>query len=141
MNDELLDVLVRQVAASVDTDAEPVDGPEDRTVRTHAWVDLLGTPHRRLGVGLSDASAVVVCGIVAGLSPDAVRSDPSLVQDLANELANIMAGNLWPALEGATGIGLPQSGVPPLAGFHRTHRRYVFAGTAGFEASLDVQVS
>jgi len=139
MNEELLDVLVRQVAASVDAEAEPVAGGEDSAVRTHAWVELLGTPHRRLVVGLTDASAVAVCGIVAGLDAATLRSDPSLVQDLANELANIMAGNLWPALEGATGIGLPRAGCPAVAGFHRTRRRYVFAGTAGLEASLDVQ--
>lgn len=141
MNAELLDMLIAQIAGSIDVDAEPLGDGADPSVATHAWVEILGTPERCLSIGLTADSASNLCAIVAGLEAEHLIDDPSLVQDLANELANILAGNIWPALEGATGIGLPHIGTPPDAVAERTLRRYAIAGTPGLQAGLDVRAS
>lgn len=141
MNAELLDALIAQVAGSIEVDAEPLGDGADPTITTSSWIAILGTPGRYLSVGLSKDSAQCLCTIVAGLEPGHIDEDPALVQDLANELANILAGNIWPALEGATGIGLPQIGMPPGDAVERTMRRYAVAGTPGLQAGLDVRAS
>jgi G3E family GTPase len=87
----------------------------------------------RFGRSLSDFARL--SALVTGLTAEHIQADPSLVQDLAGELTNIMAGHLWPALDGATGIGLPKQGLPPGAG--GVVRRYMVGGDSLLLAGLD----
>ena len=133
--EEYLDILVRQVMTSIETDVEIVGSGWDPRAQVAAWLELKGTPERRLYVAMPYASGVHLSALVTGLTAEHIQSDPSLVQDLVGEITNIMAGHLWPALEGATGIGLPKEGLPPGAG--GVVRRYLIAGDSLLLAGLD----
>ena len=133
--EEYLDILVRQVMTSIETDVEIVGSGWDPRAQVAAWLELKGTPERRLYVAMPYASGVRLSALVTGLTAEHIQSDPSLVQDLVGEITNIMAGHLWPALEGATGIGLPKEGLPPGAG--GVVRRYLVGGDSLLLAGLD----
>jgi hypothetical protein len=133
--EEYLDILVRQVMASIETDVEIVGSGWDPRAQVAAWLEVKGRPERRLYVAMPYASGVRLSALVTGLTAEQIQSDPSLVQDLVGEITNIMAGHLWPALEGATGIGLPKEGLPPGAG--GVVRRYMVGGDSLMLAGLD----
>ncbi len=133
--EEYLDILVRQVMASIETDVDVVGSGWDPRAQVAAWLEVKGTPERRLYVAMPYASGVRLSALVTGLTAEHIQSDPSLVQDLVGEITNIMAGHLWPALEGATGIGLPKQGLPPGAG--GVVRRYMVGGDSLLLAGLD----
>lgn len=135
--EELLDVLVRQVMASIECDVEVVGDGWDPRAEVSAWLNLTGEPNRRLFVAMPRASAERLSSLVTGLTAAHVHADPSLAQDLAGEVANIMAGHLWPALAGATGLGLPQAGRP-VGGTDAVVRRYQVGGDSLLVAGLDV---
>jgi hypothetical protein len=84
------------------------------------------------------ASGLLLSALATGITADDVRADPTLVQDLAGEIANVLAGNLWPVVEGATGIGLPQTGLPPNPG--GIMRRYRVGHDSLLLVGLDVEV-
>jgi hypothetical protein len=138
MTAALLDVLVRQMLATIELDVDPIEESEATRLDVHGSIALHGKPRQRLHAGLTLATAERLAELVTGLTPALLRQDPTLFQDLANEIVNIMAGNLWPSLEGATGIGLPVSGPPPDDARARTWRRYTLDGTVGIVVSLDV---
>ncbi len=135
--EEFLDVLVRQVMASIECDVEVLGDGWDPQAEVGAWLALTGEPGRRLFVAMPRASADRLSSLVTGLTAAHVQADPSLAQDLAGEIANIMAGHLWPALPGATGLGLPQIGRPP-GGTESVVRRYQVGGDSLLVAGLDV---
>jgi hypothetical protein len=134
--EEYLDALVRQVMASIDTDLEVLGGGWDPRAQVASWLEVKGVPERRLYVAMPYASGLRLSALVTGLTPEQIQADPTLVQDLAGEITNIMAGHLWPALDGATGIGLPKQGLPPSAG--GVVRRYMVGGDSLLLAGLDV---
>jgi hypothetical protein len=101
-----LDTLVSQWLLSMHLDAAP-SGPIAPAMDVRAVIEILGQPRRLLALGLSRQAAATLAAQMTGLPPSALRDDPTLYQDLTNEAANVLAGNLWPTLAGATGIGLP----------------------------------
>lgn len=133
--EEYLDILVRQVMTSIETDVDVVGSGWDPRAQVAAWLEVKGTPERRLYVAMPYASGVRLSALVTGLTAEHIQSDPSLVQDLVGEITNIMAGHLWPALEGATGIGLAKQGLPPGAG--GVVRRCMVGGDSLLLAGLD----
>ncbi len=137
--EEYLDILVRQVMASIDTDLEVLGSGWDPRAQVASWLEVKGTPERRLYVAMPYASGVRLSALVTGLTAEHIQADPTLVQDLAGEITNIMAGHLWPALDGATGIGLPKQGLPPGAG--GVVRRYMVGGDSLLLAGLDTSGS
>lgn len=144
MNDSLLDQLVMQFLSTLplDTDGlwawEAPEAPEADWPLT-ASIDIPGTPAHRLEVGLTRAAAERLSGAITGLTPEDLRADPGLAQDLTNEVANVLAGNLWPALPGATGIGLPQAGADLRPAVRRVVRAYAIDGAAGLRVSVGEQ--
>jgi hypothetical protein len=138
MTEGLLDVLVRQVLATIEVDVDAVEDSSVTRLDIHGSIPLHGQPRQRLHAGLTYATAEQLAALVTGMTPEILREDPTLFQDLTNEIVNIMAGNLWPSLEGATGIGLPVSGTPPQDARVRTWRRYTLDGTVGIIVGLDV---
>ncbi len=136
MLDELLDVLVRQVLSTIEIEAEVLD-ERDAPMDVQSWLAIHGAPARRLHVGMTRSAALKLSTLATGLTPEIILEDPTLFQDLVAEVANIMAGNLWPALEGATGIGLPNEGALPPTSGARTRRVYMVDGVRALVASLD----
>jgi hypothetical protein len=132
-----LDLSIRQIMASIESEVEILGGGWDPRAQVASWVELKGAPARRLYIAMPYASGVRLSALVTGLSPDRIQADPSLVQDLAGEIANIVAGCLWPALDGAIGMGLPYQGLPPGAG--GVVRRYLVGEDSLLIAGVDVR--
>ena len=114
--EDYLDALIIQMMASIEVETEVLGDGWDSRAQVASWLQILGTTPRRLYVAMPYATGVPLASLATGMTADDIRADPSLVQDLAGEIANILAGNLWPGIEGATGIGLPHSGLPPNPG-------------------------
>ena len=130
-----LDELVAQVAAIIPLEAEVLGDGWDPRVQVAGWLELKGSPTRRLYVAMPFASGLALCSLAVGMTADDVRADPRLVEDLAGEIANIVGGNLWPLLPGCVGISLPQTGLPPNPG--GLMRRYLIGGENLLVVGLD----
>ena len=120
MTADVLDTLVVQWLLSIELDAEPTGAAAGAT-DYQSVIEIVGQPRRLLTLGLTRRAAATLAAQMTGLPPSALRDDPSLYQDMANEAANVLAGNLWPTLSGATGIGLPADRAT--AAVHRELRR------------------
>jgi len=132
-----LDVLIQQMMESISVDIELQGDGWDPRVQVASWLVIYGSVNRRIYVAMPFASGILLSALAVGMTADDVRADPTLVQDLAGEIANIIAGNLWPTLEGATGIGLPQNGLPPHPG--GVIRRYRVGEESLLIVGLDVE--
>jgi hypothetical protein len=110
--DDLLEMLARGMLDSVGEEAERNYGDVSWSGLVQASLVIKGEPARRLFVALDRDAALRLAGLVTGLDSDAIDADPTLAQDLAAEVANILAGNVQPALEGSYGLGLPEVGIP-----------------------------
>lgn len=110
MNEDILDQLVLQLLASLELDAYVTADAEDADWPLSASIRIHGTADVDLEVRLTHDAAVRLSGLITGLTADDVRADPELSQDLANEIANVIAGNLRPVMPGSTSLGLPRPG-------------------------------
>ena len=139
MTESLIDQLVLQLLSTVSLETEGAPEASDAGWPLIGWVGIQGTPGYILEVGLTPAAAVHLSGLITGLTPDDLRADPGLCQDLANEIANVLAGNLWPVLDGATGIRLPQVGHPHEVSVGRVARAFAIDESPGLMVALSEQ--
>jgi hypothetical protein len=135
MTGDDLDNLVQQWLLSIALDGVPTSEAAP-PMALHTAIAILGQPSRLLTVGLSRTAAATLAAQMTGMSPAALREDPSLYQDLANEAANVLAGNLWPCLAGATGIGLPDASASNAAIRHELRRTYSLGDEVGLVVVL-----
>jgi hypothetical protein len=135
MNEDTIDQLVSMLLSTVELDAVPGPDPGTRTWPIAARVPIRGSSPLTLHVGLTPEAALRLSGLITGLTAHDLRADPSLQQDLAHEVANVLAGNIWPVLPGATGIGLPQGGPLPTCA-RGTARVYSIDGVPAFAVAL-----
>lgn len=112
MTEALMDMLVSEMLIVLKVVAVVLE-EADCSPDIHSLIPIYGVPTRCLYVGTTQAAALKLLGPITGLTPDVILTDPALLQDVVAEVANILAGNLWPLLDGATGIGLPSGGDPP----------------------------
>jgi hypothetical protein len=86
-------------------DPEPDTGP-----LRWSWLPFRGAGVQGLAVGASPRALTRLTTAMTGLP--ASQQDGDLHNDVVNEVANILGGNLYPVIEGTTGLGLP-SPTPP----------------------------
>ena len=74
-----------------------------------AEVRIEGTPSWVLRVEATELTVRAAAGQLTKLESGAIEAE--LLRDMIREMTNTIAGNLYPALDGAKGLGLPQAEV------------------------------